>query len=59
METNMLTRQRIREILREQRLTPNQVDDVAAYFYSCQLELTEQDVREIATRLVKKGVDND
>lgn len=52
----MLTMQRIREILAECGLKATQIDDAAAYFYSCQLELTEQDVREIATRLVKKGV---
>ena len=54
----MLTMQRIREILAERGLTGSQLDDAAAYFYSCQLELTEQDVREIADRLVKKGVDH-
>lgn len=54
----MLTMQRIREILSECGLTAIELDDAAAYFYSCQLELTEQDVREIAERLVKKGVDH-
>lgn len=54
----MLTMQRIREILAECGLAGSQLDDAAAYFYSCQIELTEQDVREIAERLVKKGVDH-
>ena len=54
----MLTMQRIREILAECGLAGSDLDDAAAYFYSCQLELTEQDVREIATKL-KKGVDHD
>lgn len=54
----MLTRQRIREILEEQGLTPNQFDDVAAYFDTVQTELTEQDVRDIATNISKKGVDH-
>lgn len=54
----MLTMQRIREILAECGLAGSQLDDAAAYFYSVQLELTEQDVREIAERLVKKGVDH-
>jgi hypothetical protein len=53
----MLTMQRIREILAECDLAGSQLDDAAAYFYSVQLELTEQDVRDIATRLVK-GVDH-
>ena len=53
----MLTMQRIREILSECGLAGSSLDDAAAYFYSCQLELTEQDVRDIATRLVK-GVDH-
>lgn len=50
----MLTRKRIREILEEQGLTPNQIDDVAAYCDTVQTELTEQDVQDIATRLTKK-----
>lgn len=50
----MLTRQRIREILQEQGLTPNQIDDVAAYCDTVQTELTEVDVHDIATRLTKK-----
>lgn len=54
----MLTMQRIREILAECGLTATQLDDVAAYFYTVQLELTEQDVREIAEKLVKKEVDH-
>ena len=54
----MVTRQRIREILAECGLAESRLDDAAAYFYSCQPELTEQDVREIATRLAKKGVDH-
>lgn len=53
----MLTRQRIREILREYGLTVNQLSDVAAYFDTVQTELTEQDVRDFADILVKKGVD--
>lgn len=53
----MITMQRIREILAECGLAATQLDDAAAYFYSVQLELTEQDVREIATKL-KKGVDH-
>lgn len=53
----MLTRQRIREILQEYGFTVSQLSDVAAYFDTVQTELTEQDVREIAERLVKKGVD--
>lgn len=55
---NMLTRQRIREILQEYGLTVSQLSDVAAYFDTVQTELTEQDVREIAEILVKKGVDH-
>lgn len=47
----MLTMQRIREILAECGLSGSQLDDAAAYFYTVQLELTEQDVREIATKL--------
>ena len=47
----MITLRRIKEILAECGLTATQIDDAAAYFYSCQLELTEQDVREIATKL--------
>ena len=47
----MLTMQRIREILTECGLVGSDLDDAAAYFYSCQLELAEQDVREIATKL--------
>ena len=54
----MLTVQRIKEILAECGLAGSKLDDASAYFYSCQLELTEQDVREIATNLVKKGVAN-
>ena len=47
-ETNMITRQRIREILQEYGLTVNQLSDVAAYFDTVQTELTEQDVRDFA-----------
>lgn len=50
----MLTRKRIREILEEQGLTPNQIDDVAAYCANVQTELTEQYVHDIATHLTKK-----
>lgn len=55
----MLTNLRIREILKEQGLTPNQIDDVAAYCDTVQPELTEQDVHDIATRLTKKVDDAD
>jgi len=54
----MLTMQRIREILAECGLTATHLYDAAAYFYTVQLELTEQDVREIATKL-NKGVAHD
>ena len=54
----MLTMQRIHEILVECGITATSLDDVAAYFYSCQIDLTEQDVREIATNIAKKGVDH-
>ena len=54
----MLTRQRIREILQEYGLTVSQLSDVAAYFDTVQTELTEQDVRDFAAILVKKGVDH-
>lgn len=50
----MLTNLRIREILHEHGLDQNQLDDVAAYCYTVQPELTEQDVHDIATRLTKK-----
>lgn len=54
----MLTRQRIREILQEYGLTVSQIGDVAAYFDTVQTELNEQDVRDIATNISKKGVDH-
>lgn len=53
----MLTMQRIREILVECGLTASEIDDVSAYCDTVQTELTEQDVRDIATKL-KKGVDH-
>lgn len=54
----MLTMQRIREILSECGLAGSRLDDTAAYFYSCQLELTEQDVREIAEIIKRREVDH-
>ena len=54
----MLTRKRIREILQEYGLTVSQLSDIAAYFDTVQTELTEQDVRDLAEIIVKKGVDH-
>jgi len=50
----MITRQRIRELLSENDLTHDQLDAIAAYCYSVQDELTEQDVHDIANQLKKK-----
>ena len=50
----MLTRKRIREILEEQGLTPNQIDDVAAYCDIVQTELTEADVIGLANQFKTK-----
>lgn len=50
----MLTRKRIREILEEQGLTPNQIDDVAAYCDTVQTELTEADVIGLANQFKPK-----
>lgn len=50
----MLTRKRIREILEEQGLTPNQIDDVAAYCDTVQTELTEVDVIGLANQFKTK-----
>lgn len=50
----MLTNLRIREILHENGLDQNQLDDVAAYCYTVQPEMTEQDVHDIATHLTNK-----
>ena len=50
----MLTRKRIRELLREHALTKQQLDDIAAYCDTVQTELTEQDVHDIANKLKKR-----
>ena len=50
----MITRKRIRELLSEHGLTPDQLDAIAAYCDSVQIELTEQDVHDIANKLKKK-----
>ena len=51
----MITRKRIREILAEHGLTPDQLDALAAYCDSVQTELTEAQVHDIANKLKKKA----
>jgi hypothetical protein len=51
----MLTRKRIREILAEHGLTPDQLDAIAAYCDSVQTELTEAQVHKIAKAMKKNA----
>ena len=50
----MITRKRIRELLREHALNQQQLDAIAAYCDSVQYELAEQDVHDIVIKLKKK-----
>ena len=52
---SMVTRQRIRELLREHALTKQQLDDIAAYCDTVQTELTEAQVHKIAEHTEKRG----
>lgn len=50
----MITRHRIRELLLEHDLTPDQLDAIAAYCDSVQTELTEAQVHKIAKAMKKE-----